>query len=386
MGRRRHETFETDYPAVDDFEFRNLVFDEQVLRRFRDIAGEKGVLKGNANELEVYAADPGQTVNVQVKTGVAHILGERAEVLTEQDVALDDVETEANIISIDHVAVQDTDGRALRNDSTGTPHVVWYSDSYALEATPESEWTNPSTKLALARVSWDPGEGALVVEDLREYTEQQLPLADDTVPTAAIQDDAVTAAKIADGAVLSAALHSAAVTESKIATIAVTEAKIGTGAVAETKLKAGTHLGPVFSHSEIQADAANAVDPAAIGTAWETAAGTTKYKMVTLFSRLSVDGPCRQLRLDFIAGANIEYVFLVAWPAANPPPQYDPTDPEFDGEVNADYTNGATGARSVLLDITGRAGTGLWVVGVVMMAQAGGDAAAMTNAVVSAVR
>lgn len=198
------------------------------------------------------------------------------------------------------------------------------------------------------------------------------------VTEAKIAAEAVTAGKIGPLAVTEAKIGAGAVTETKIGAGAVTEAKIGTGAVTNGKLAAGVDVVPIYDARVEERGSGDAINPidTTFGDRFYCAAGTTKYKVVTVFRRHAVAGPVNTLYLDYkyeVAGAPSPEltVYLVAWPEGDAPPAADPDDPSFDGEQVSDTHSGAgSGSNELTLDITSREGTGRWVVGIVMKANA----------------
>lgn len=236
-GKRKHTTFETDYPAVDDFDYRNDCHTNLVCTRQKEMFTAKGIRKDYLDELEVYDDNPGQSTYVKVKTGTAYVQGERSEVESVQTVNLSaGIQTEDDVIWIKHDVVQNSDPDAERDDELGSPHTVWWDDSYELGATPLSSWTDPDDKLKLAQVHWN---GAALEITLNEvYVKLEAPIGDGVVDEDAIAVGAVTSTKIANWAVSENKITPGAVTSGKLGTAAVTADKIQNAAVDENKLAA----------------------------------------------------------------------------------------------------------------------------------------------------
>lgn len=263
--KRRHVTFETDYPAVDDFDFRNEVFVDQVTRRMKECFTPKAVFEGEGDELEVYPSNPLDPNLIQVRSGAAYIQGERARNAAEANVALSELLAEDNVVYIEYAQAQNSSPNAVRKDDEGHDHVVWYDDSRTLGAMKLSLWTNPDGKLRLATVTWNVDH--VEVTDDRVYLKTAVKAGDATVET------------------------------SGLAASAVTEPKLATDAVTETKLKAGTGAGVAYNYVGKNLTGYETGPKTDGEVAIASKSGSWDWKYWGQYANQSVNGPIRRLRL-----------------------------------------------------------------------------------------
>jgi len=157
-------------PALEDWNFERDAKELHIKKRIIDLTGSgTGILRKVADEIQVYVEDPNQFLIVKVKTGSAYIQGEKIEITEVQEVALDDVETEANIIYLTYRLINSSDPKALRHHYlSGQEYNVWQEDSFELHAVKESLYVQTPDKLKLARVA-KVGNQLIVTHDYRTY-------------------------------------------------------------------------------------------------------------------------------------------------------------------------------------------------------------------------
>lgn len=130
-----------------------------------------GVLRGNANELEVTIPDPGDYTKANVATGAAWIKDnsdvqrdERVQVAVAEDVTLDNAATYDNIV---YIKAKQTEGTFKTHYISGVSYATRSTAGYELGAIRESSWP-VANAMPLAKVG-DNGGRLDVLEDLRDF-------------------------------------------------------------------------------------------------------------------------------------------------------------------------------------------------------------------------
>lgn len=306
--KRALSAFNTFVVMKEDFDYLATILTNQIMQRAFEFAQQKGVLKGHADELEVYN-DSG---TLKISTGAAYIQGERAEVASVQSLAITEGEDVA--VWLQHAQTADSSGDATRLDDVGNPHTVWYTDGYLIGKTAWATWNYavPADKILLAHVTMT--SGVITVVNHRVWLTLGLPLPDASVLTAMLANLAVTNGKIGNGA--------------------VTAGKIASNTVLEANMAAGSDVVPLIEDLATQPAAGQDVDPLASIAYYCDTGNAYEYKVRgrVLRKLITAAGPVRRLRLDCnvqVPGTGTATIYLVAWTDA--PGSIDPDSPSFDG-------------------------------------------------------
>lgn len=359
-NKRRHVTFSTDFPKSDDFDFRNGVFEDQVLRRAQDVFCSKGVVKGYLNELEVYTDTPEDPTHVHVRTGAAWILGERAPVTAVAEVTLTGVEIAPRLIRITHAEVQNGSANSHRPHAGGPDEVVWYDDAAVL-VDKDAEAPLEEDEQALAAVGWV--EGALVITDYRTWVKVVAPLETGLVDTDALGSKVVTGPKVADAAIDALQVKDAAITTAKLHADSVTTPKVIDGAIVEAKMAMGTDI--VMLHSSfVDHDDGAIPDPTVppLGTRYIVDGSVVENRLAGVFVVPSLGGPIRSVRATYQyhldAGDPGDHLklALVVWPYG-----YDGEAQQQVGEPHGQDTEGEETLSVPINPLFARTGRYVWV-------------------------